>query len=265
MKGRHFLTGFLVLLVIVGLTAGIFADSIQRALTLPMMNSMMAKGIVKAAPSAVSTKPQGTAQAMMPTQGPVNVLGQDTFKRGDQPLWGTASDGRQWDGDANALNAIFGVSNQTGHIMHGNGTFNALLGPSATNMEAMLTGSINHFNGTVNLGVVVRYSDVNHWYKALLDGRHLTLLLRANQKTTTLGNIAFPAQDGVRYSLRLRAIGAMLFVRAWPSTAQEPADWQITATDMTLTRGQAGVRVVSQNTTVIEINTFIAMTASSLM
>jgi hypothetical protein len=135
----------------------------------------------------------------------------------------------------------------------------------------MLNGSINRFTGTTNLGVVVRWTNIKHWYKAYIDGTHLMLIKPVNGPTAArnnsviLGKVPFTAQPGVLYSLRLRAVGGTLFARAWPSNATEPTTWMITASDPDLTTGQAGVRVLLQSGTVVKVVSFQATTASSTM
>jgi hypothetical protein len=189
-------------------------------------------------------------------------LAQDTFQRQNQQLWGTASDGRTWGGDANKTNA-FSIANGVGQIADAQGTLNALLGQSGTNMEVMVSGSLNHFDdGDVNLGVVLRWSDANNWYKVLIDGTHVTLLKRVKGVTTTLATAPFQAQDGKMYSLRFQAIGAMLFARAWPVGSPEPQTWTLNVTDTTLTTGQAGVRVLIEEQSVVNIITFSVSAAT---
>ncbi len=258
MQKRLLIGTMLGLLVVVGLVSGLFAGAIQQALTLPMVQAMMRhdNAQVPARPKALPT-PQATS----PVQGQTNVLAQDTFQRGDQPLWGTASDGRQWDGDAN-VKQIFTISGGAGRITGGQGAFNALLGPASMNVEVVVNGMINQFGNGVNLGVVLRWSDADHWYKALVDGTHLTILKRADGRTTTISTVPLDAQGGVPYMLRFRAIGAMLFARAWRSDTPEPTRWQAATSDTTLASGQVGLRVVTRPTTILTIASFGATNAT---
>ena len=79
---------------------------------------------------------------------------QDTFQRPNQALWGTASDGHTWGGDANTLSA-FSILNNTGQISNRNGVYNAVLGSTATDAEVLFTGSMSSYSNT-NLGAVLR-------------------------------------------------------------------------------------------------------------
>jgi hypothetical protein len=260
---RHLLVfSFLGLLIIGGLVAGIFAGSIQKALTVPPM----AQAKMNNAPVAKPAGGTPNAVPVMPAQMPTTVLAQDTFHRADQTLWGTASDGRTWGGDANNNNLqVFSITGATGVISKGQGTFNALLGPLSGNVEVLLAGSVNRFAAGANLGAVLRWTDDNNWYKALIDGTHLSILRRVNGVSTIIGTKPFKAQGNVQYMLRFRAIGATIFTKAWRSDQPEPANWMVTVTDTTLTSGQVGVRVVVQNTVTIKVASFTATTASSSM
>ncbi|MDQ2887719.1 MAG: hypothetical protein M3Y39_16725 [Chloroflexota bacterium] len=255
MNKRITLLTVLVILVILGLVAGVFAGAIQKALIIPV-SQMMAR------PAAPAPAPAAPTKAPPVVQGNANTLAQDTFQRQNQQLWGTATDGRAWQGDANMLNA-FSIANGSGQIANAQGTLNAVLGQPVTNVNVTMNGSLNHFNkGNVNLGAVVRWSDGNNWYKALIDGTHLTMLKRVKGVTTTLGSVPFQAQDGTMYSLRFQAIGAMLFAKAWPVGTTEPTNWMLNITDTALTSGQAGIRVLLQKATIATITSFLVTPAT---
>ena len=110
----------------------------------------------------------------------------------------------------------------------------------------LVDSGVNHFDngGKVNTGAVLRWVDDKNWYKALIDGAHLQLLSRINGTSKSLATMAFPAQDGVSYTLRFRVVGANLFAKAWPANQPEPAAWMVTVTDTALTQGMGGIRVV---------------------
>jgi hypothetical protein len=266
MNIRLLMITILLVVIVAGLVSGVFANSIQHALT---VSTTQAVTTMKASTTAGQAAPNApkvgvTATATMPMQTPADVVAQDTFQRQDQPLWGVATDGRNWDGDANA-NPVFSVVGKVGQIANEQGTFNALLGSQAnSNVEVLLNASLSNFTGNVNLGVVLRWGDANNWYKALIDGTHISILRRAQGVSTTLGTAPFQAQGGVMYSLRFRAVGAMLFAKVWQSTMPEPTTWMVTTTDPTLTAGQVGVRVVIQAAVIVKVRSFMATTASSM-
>ena len=273
----------LTIVVILGLVAGAFTESIQRALTLPHasamgMNDMNGAnggmGVKPVAPVKPTVQAMPTPSGMMGTPmmggtngtgmgaGTVTTLAQDTFQRTNQSLWGMSSDGRNWEGDANTL-ASFSITGAMGQIANGNGGLNALLGPTSNDAEVLMQGSVNHFNGAaVNMGVVLRWTDTNNWYKLLIDANNLSIIKRVNGVSSTLTSIPFQAQDNTAYTLRFRIVGAMLFGKAWLSNTTEPANWMLLTNDTSLTGGQVGIRVLVQPTTVVHIASFQATTAT---
>lgn len=256
MNARWLFIIFGLFLAIGGLIASVFAGSIERALVLPPKHT----GIQQTATTTIIPTRGSTPTAMIPTPAvtAMNVLAQDTFQRPDQSLWGTASDGRSWEGDANAPKNthIFSIAGSRGVIMHTQGTLNAILGPVSTNVEVTASGSVSHFGGTINFGVVLRWTDAKNWYKALINGTQFVLLKRVNGVTTQLGAQAFTAQGNTLYTVRLRAIGAVLFAKVWPSADMEPTGWMVNVTDTSLTTGQGGVRVLVQSDVIVHLAAF---------
>ncbi len=257
----------IVICMLGGLIAGLFSHSIEAALRTPLM----AKGDQTAPTSTKqgTAMPVGTAKPSMPstpTADTVTTLAQDTFKRANQVFWGTASDGRQWAGDANSIE-VFTIAGGTGHIDHARGTFNAILGPINTNVEIVFSGSVNQFaqDGSVNMGGVLRWTDANNWYKGLIDGTKLQILKRVNGKTTSLGSVPFSAQGGTSYTLRFRAIGAALFIKAWQSNQPEPNGWMLTMMDTMLSKGFSGLRFLMQNASVIIVTSFRETTVNGMI
>lgn len=264
----------LVIMIIGGLVAGVFANGIQRLLTVPATPAHAVQGIPIARGNTPGTQkpPVNPVTAKTPVAGgqPIGgvVVAQDTFQRTDQLLWGTATDTRSWESDANSPNnqQVFSVTNMMGRIANGQGTLNAVLGPANSNAELVMSGSLNHFaQGNVNLGVVLRWQDTNNWYKLLIDGTNIMLLKRVNGVTKQLATAPFPATGGKLYSLRFRIVGAVLFARGWSSTHAEPANWTLTVNDTDLVTGQAGIRVRVRNDTVVNIASFVVTIANSGM
>ncbi|TMC82342.1 MAG: hypothetical protein E6J10_11000 [Chloroflexi bacterium] len=263
------------ILIIGGLLASFYSKAIEQALTLtPGKNtSSRATGIGPKMPTASPTAivlPATATQTAQMLQA--TILAQDTFQRADQALWGAASDGQSWEGDANKMIAfsIAGSNHTWGQIANNRGNqgqaeqiYNALLGPASENVNLVVSGSVNLFRLNANFGVVLRWKDVNNWYKALIDGSDLIVLKRLNGVTTQLGALRFTALSGKTYTLHFRAIGATLFASAWQSDQSEPAHWMIVVSDMSLVSGQGGVRVVLENNTVIHVASFLETVANS--
>src|SRR5215472_10146007 len=181
-----------------GLISGLFSSRIQAALTLPPYSKTPSVHI-----AAISTPPATT----QPSLAPPGTLAQDTFLRADQKLWGTASDGQTWSGDANQSNA-FSIFGATGQII-GNGTFNALLGQPTADIQVVVSGSTNSFaHGHSNFGTVLRWTNDENWYKAYIDGSSLIVIKRVNGEISRLGAAPFVAQGGISYTLRFGVVGS---------------------------------------------------------
>ena len=138
--------------------------------------------------------PTATVKAtatVKPTATPIpgTILGQDTFHRANQSLWGKASDGHTWAGDANTTN-VFSISGNQGLVANGSTSYSAVLGSVGVNTDVVFTGSISSFSGN-NFGAVLRWTDSNNWYKAYIDGANLIIQKKVNGTTTILGQRAF--------------------------------------------------------------------------
>ncbi len=250
----------LSILILSGLFAGLFTAAIQKSLTLPMVQAMMQMSTARNQARAVA-KIVPTATPTAQTQVAANLLAQDTFQRANQALWGTASDGRLWGGDANTQQA-FSIAGTSGQVAHSQGTLNAVLGPINTNTEVLMSGMVNQFGNGVNFGSVLRWSNTNNFYKALLDGSNLTIIKQVKGQSAHIATVPFKAQGGVLYNIDFRAVGAMLFVSAWRSGTTQPTNWMIVTTDNSLLSGQAGIRVVVEDATVVNITAFTASLAT---
>lgn len=210
-------------------------------------------------PTSTPTPGMTPTSTPSPTSTPASgTLATDTFQRANQSLWGTASDGQTWGGDANAQ-SFFSIVNNTGHIgSTGSNSYSAVLGASATSSEVYLTGSLTSFASS-NFGPVLRWSDGNNWYKAYIDGGHLVIQKKVSGTTTTLASVAFTASAGTLYTLHFRAVGTTLSASAWPASGSEPAAWMATASDSAFSSGLCGLRVLTQ-TNAATITSFVAKT-----
>jgi hypothetical protein len=251
-------------LIVTGLMLGTFQGAIQRALTLPItLTDQNEHGSRQNTPvqtnnqTPIANQPNQSQQSM--TQS--NMVALDTFQRTDQPFWGRASDGSQWEGDAN-LNQAFSIAGASGQIAYDNRYLNAVLGLPVTNVDVTIEGMINQFDGVANIGILARWTDPDNWYKADIDGSHMRLLRQLDGKGSTIKSIDMKLKPKIAYMLRFRALGAMLFVKAWPAGTAEPFAWQLTTSDRAFTSGRVGVRVVMRPTVIINILSFRAVTAA---
>ncbi|MGH2493780.1 MAG: hypothetical protein ACRDIV_03665, partial [Ktedonobacteraceae bacterium] len=180
-----------------------------------------------------------------PTTTPGTTLGTDTFQRANQSLWGNASDGQTWGGDANSQGA-FSVSGNTGLVKNtGGNSYSAVLGPTATDSEVYASGSLSSFSNS-NFGDVLRWTNGNNWYKAYIDGASLIIQKKVNGMTTILASVPFAATAGTSYTIHFRVVGSTLTANVWASSGSEPGGWMVNATDSSLTSGFCGMRFLTQ-------------------
>ena len=259
------LSSFIILTIIVialstGLAMSVFAHSIEAALTVPARLNVLPPQQrltpLMTPHGAITPQTTATANAMASVTSIVMnaVLAQDTFQRADQLFWGMASDGQPWGGDAATIN-VFTIAGQTGQVAHGQGSFNATLGPIVSDAEIEIRGSMNHFQQS-NFGALLRWTDPNNWYKAYIDGTHLIILKRVAARGTILGTFPFPAMSNVSYTLLFQVSGTTLSTKVWPTGQTEPPGWQLRVTDASLQNGYGGIRLVLDSGTTANIMAF---------
>jgi hypothetical protein len=163
-------------------------------------------------------------------------------------LWGTASDGHVWGGDANAR-SVFSITSNAGLVTNtGSTSYSAVLGAATANADVQVTGSLSAFVNS-NFGPVLRYSDTNNWYKAFVDGSSLFIQKKVAGVTTMIGSVPFAAAAGTSYTIEFRAVGSTLTAKVWPASGAPPANWMVTGIDTSLATGLTGIRFLTQNGT----------------
>jgi streptogramin lyase len=212
------------------------AEAVQNSVPTPAPSPTLSPTPALSPSPTLTPSPSPTA-----TPSPGTVLAQDTFHRANQKHWGKASDGQTWGAEANVY-SVFSISNNTGLLSNGANSYNAVLGPVATNAEVIFSGSVSSFvNG--NLGAVLRWSDTNNWYKAHITGSSLVLQKKVNGAYTTLKTVPFAATAGTSYSIDFSVVGTTLSANAWQTGTTEPSGWMVTATDSSLVSGYCGMRI----------------------
>lgn len=248
------------LMVLVSTISAFFTPSILAALMIPATPSNRSNTNTASTTQPTMNAPK-TGSMPSPTAMTASVLAQDTFQRNNQRLWGTASDGQTWGGNANSSQS-FAIDGQTGFVGNVQGVFDAILGPRTTDADVTFSGSLTFFgNGSSNIGSLLRWMDTNNWYKAYLDGTQLILLKKVAGNLTRLNVVVFPTQSNKEYTLRFRVVGSMLMAKAWLTDQAEPSNWMVTANDTSLTAGFGGLRVVVQKGVVARIHMFTEMVA----
>ena len=191
------------------------------------------------------------------TPSPGSILAQDTFQRQNQSFWGVASDGMQWGTDANKL-AAYSISNNTGQIVASSAQdYVATLGQAATNAEVLFTGSISSL-GTSNTGAILRWNDLNDYYRVTMNGTQLNLFKKVGGTTTKLASVAFSASASVAYTIRFRIVGTTLSAKAWQANLSEPQNWMVTATDSALSSGYCGLLMYLQSGVTVNVTSYQA-------
>jgi hypothetical protein len=207
------------------------------------------------------TRPSPTAKLPSPTPKPSptvsNMLAQDTFSRPDQSLWGKASDGQTWAADANNAQA-FSIANHTGQVSNGAGIYDAVLGPSATNVEIDFSASLNHFV-SANIGALVHWTDGNNLYKVFIDGTNFTIAKKVAGIITVLQQVPFSAKDGQSYTFRVRMVGSNIQANVWQTGQNAPANWMLSVSDNALPSGSGGIGFILQNNITATVTSFTEM------
>jgi len=191
---------------------------------------------------------------------PYNLVDIDTFHRTSQKLWGTASDGTAWSGDA-STNNVFSISNNNIGLVTGTSSngYTALLGSnSATNVSVLFSGLMSSFSSGTHIGAVLHWTDSSHWYRAYIDGTNL--VIQKAGSSTPLATTKFSASTNTGYFIRFSITGTTLSARAWAAGQAEPTNWMVTATDSSYTSGSCGVHVQLQNNVTAKYTTFQEIT-----
>lgn len=189
---------------------------------------------------------------------PVVPLAKDDFNRPDQTFWGKASDGQTWGTDANTSNT-FAIKNKTGQITDNNDNDTGTLGPVATNVDVLATGSLNSFSNQSEIGPTLRFTDNQNFYKAVINGDILKIVSKVKGTSTDLVTVNFAATAGTLYSIRFRASGTSLMAKVWPAASTEPAGWMLSVTDNNFNSGYCGVRLVFNANATATFTSFVAL------
>lgn len=198
----------------------------------------------------------------------IQLLEQDTFQRPDQTFWGSAPDGSHWGGDAATSNdfSIAGHLGKIGRAAAGNALYTATLGGAHADAEVRATLTLDSFTNS-HIGVILRYTNDNHYYKALLDGQGLRFLKRIDaQHGPMLGTrLPYSPQPQTPYTIRLRVSGRTLQAKVWLAGTAEPANWMLTAedNDTAFQSGLAGLRPQVMQGVTLNVSLFRLFSAVS--
>lgn len=197
----------------------------------------------------------------------MSTLGQDTFTRANVASGlGTATDGHVWTQDSGTAgsNVTSNEGNVTGVATSGN-TF--LLGAvTSAPQNVSLRGK---YSGTSDqIGVMARRTASNMYYRAGLRAGNFeirlnnagTVSLLVGAATTALSPNPFTFAVNTFYWIKFDLNGSTLQAKIWPDGNTEPASYQISVTDTTISAvGGFGIfALVSPNTDTATFDSFLA-------
>src|SRR5205085_2508518 len=117
----------------------------------------------------------------------------------------------------------------------------AIIGTSGKDQEVIARGSSSILNSSNSLGVVARWTDTNHFYRALIDGGSLLIAKRVDSTITYLNHVPFSSSVNTKYTVKFNVSGTTLSAKVWQTGTTEPSNWMVTATDSTFSSGKVGI------------------------
>lgn len=168
-------------------------------------------------------------------------LGFDTFTRANQSGLGTASNGLTWTKTGTGTDAISGntaqISNTTGDVFETQG--------STTNTDMDVTIPLQLSAGTMQAGMVLRYTNANNYYLLAASTTGLAIIKNTGGGKVTLATTPVTLSTGTGYYLRFRVVGqgpVSLQGKVWQQGTLEPGIvngvlspitpmWTVTASD----------------------------------
>lgn len=158
-------------------------------------------------------------------------LGSDTFVRGNQTNWGTASDGQAWaqiDG-----NQAASIVSDAGQITGGQGSAVFVLGTKqAQDVDLKMLGSVSA--STSRHGVLGRVQNSTTLYRVYWKNGNLIIERLLADTPTQLASTSFAETLGSTYYVRAQIYGnspTTINAKIWASSGSEPSIWTLTATD----------------------------------
>jgi hypothetical protein len=180
----------------------------------------------------------------------------DEYSRTASAGWGTAPSGQVWQhfGSSTAFTAN-GTTGQHVHSATNQGRI-SVVDVGSTDARVRVTSSVpavaQPAGTSLSVYAIARFTDDANFYQARLayiPDLNITCSIRrrAAAVDTTLASIVLPGithVPGTRYVVELDVSGSQLRARGWRE-GDTPPDWQVHATDTTLTAGtKAGIRTI---------------------
>ncbi|MGW7786058.1 hypothetical protein [Streptomyces tricolor] len=187
----------------------------------------------------------------------ISDLVTDTFTRTASSGWGTSDSGFTWTASGGSATDYSVGSGVGAHLLATAGTSRRCILPTViSDFDFYVTITADQLaTGAILTGsLITRYADADNFYSAQLQfstANAVTLVVfkRVNAVETTLGTYTMPGTTfvaGTQYRIRFKVQGPSLRARVWLASDVEAPEWQVTATDGTLTSSQwVGVRSIS--------------------
>ncbi|MDX3235647.1 hypothetical protein PV392_08100 [Streptomyces sp. ME03-5709C] len=169
----------------------------------------------------------------------------DTFGRTVASGWGTPDVGSAWTTSGGSASDYAVGSGVGTHTMTSTNVSRRCLTPQIVadfDLQADIATSVTATGQSITAGLIARSVDGNNLYQARLEfttsqGIVLTIRKRVASTETVLATFTVPLVHtaGVFYRLRFQGAGTTLNAKVWDPAGAEPAAWQATATDASLT------------------------------
>jgi len=197
--------------------------------------------------------------------GQQQVQSSDTFNRGNQSGWGTASDGESYTFSGHA--ATEAISGHEGVISATSGSdTHAQLGSSTlTDQQLQCRIAVNN-SGDV-AGIEARFSAASGstcyklvWYSGDI---HLNKS-NAGVNTVLTQYGGFTMTPGTFYQFKLLVVGTVLYGKVWADSGSEPTDWMLQASDSSIASGGFALLANSNSGSGVEFDHFVIENAGAI-
>jgi hypothetical protein len=121
-----------------------------------------------------------------------------------------------------------------------------------------MSGSLSSYGGNT-LGAVLRWTDINNFYKAYITGTNLVIQKKVTGKTTNLKSTSFPAKPGTSYTVLFSIVGTTLSAKVWPTGSTPPGSWMLSTTDSSLSSGSCGLLMYLTSGIIADVSSFQAV------
>jgi hypothetical protein len=187
------------------------------------------------------------------------ILSSDSFSRGNQSGFGTASDGESWtftgQASTNSIASNEGLVKANGN----NDTFAHLGSQTSADQEVMCRMAIGDHSGDI-CGVLGRFTDGNNTYKLLYYSGDIHINKSVSGSGSNLANYGgLTLTNGTFYQFKLKCVGTTITGKVWDASTAEPGSWMMTVTDSGVASGGFAILANTSSSAGIQFDTFAAL------